>query len=213
MVGVGLSAPADHKALGNRLALVDLRLGHRRLAGVACRLGDERKRHHRCAREVVAGLLIGDVDQRAEAPLGSEHRQRRLHVDAMVARTHRQRVWFGRRQARFEVAVHKQAPDLLIGHGSDQVLDVYAAVAQRATLFVRLGDLGGEGDDAFQARLDLADVFGPRSLHSLSGLDADGGLPSGQAHMVAGSTREYPPHDRCPTAHGSLEEELCQIPS
>ena len=59
------------------------------------------------------------------------------------------------RQARFEAAVDQQAPDLLVGDAADQVLDVDAAVAQRATLFVGLGDLGGEGDDAFEARLDL----------------------------------------------------------
>jgi len=50
--------------------------------------------------------------------------------------------------------VHEQAPDLLVGDRADQVFDVHAAVAQGATRFVRLCDLGGEGDDAFQARLD-----------------------------------------------------------
>ena len=159
VIGVGLAAPADQEALGDRPALVDLRLGHRRLAGFARRLGDERERHHRGAREVVASLLVGDVDQLPEAPLGREHRERRLHVDAVVARAHGQRVRFGGRQAGFEVAVDEQAPDLLVGDGADEVLDVDAAVAQRATLFVGLGDLGGEGDDAFEARLDLQVVI------------------------------------------------------
>ncbi len=155
VVGVGLAAPADQEALGDRRALVDLALRHRRLAGLARGLRDERQRHHRGAREVVARLLVGDVDQLAEAPLRREHRERRLHVDAVVARAHRQRVRFGGRQARLEAAVDQQAPDLLVGDHADQVLDVDAAVAQRATLFVGLGDLGGEGDDAFEARLDL----------------------------------------------------------
>src|ERR1700730_8875603 len=62
---------------------------------------------------------------------------------------------FGRGQAGFEAPIDEQAPDLLIGDGADEVLDIDAAVAQRATLFVGLGDLGGEGDDAFEARLDL----------------------------------------------------------
>ena len=35
---------------------------------------------------------------------------------------------------------------------SDEVLDVDTAVAQRAAVLVRFGDLGLEGDDAFQAR-------------------------------------------------------------
>ena len=64
-------------------------------------------------------------------------------------------VRFGRRQARFEVAVHEQAPDLLVGDVADEFFDVDAAVAQRATLFVGLCDLGRECDDAFEARLDL----------------------------------------------------------
>ena len=155
VIGVGLAAPADQEALGDRRALVDLCLGHRRLARFARGLRDERQCHHRGAREVVAGLLVGDVDQLLEAPLGGEHRERRLHIDAVVAGAHGQRVRFGRRQARLEVPVYQQAPDLLVGNGADQVFDVDAAVAQRATGFVRLCDLGREGDDAFEARLDF----------------------------------------------------------
>ena len=155
VIGVGLAAPADQEALGDRAALVDLALGNGRLADLARRLGDEGEGHHRGAREVVAGLLVGDVDQLAEAPLRREHRQRRLHVDAVIARAHGERVRFSRGKPRLEVAVDQEPPDLLVGDGSDQVFDVHAAVAQRATLFVGLRDLGGEGDDSFEARLDL----------------------------------------------------------
>ena len=42
------------------------------------------------------------------------------------------------------------------GHLADELLDVHAAIAQRAALLVGLGDLGGEGDDAFEAGLDFA---------------------------------------------------------
>ena len=175
MTWSGLASPRQRirKRSGIVAPLSTSRLGHRRLAGFARRLGDERQRHHRGAREVVAGLLVGDVDQLPEAPLGREHRERRLHVDAVVARAHGQRVRFGRGQAGLEAAVDQQAPDLLVGDGADEVLDVDAAVAQRAALFVGLGDLGGEGDDAFEARLDLCVlVTEPRSWHSLSELDA-----------------------------------------
>ena len=55
----------------------------------------------------------------------------------------------GRRQARFEAPVNQQAPDLLVGDLADKVFDVDAAVAQRATLFVGLGNLRGEGHDSF----------------------------------------------------------------
>jgi hypothetical protein len=88
---------SPRQRIRNRFALVDLRLGHRWLAGFARGLGDERERHHRGAGEVVAGLLVGDVDQLPETPLGREHRERRLHVDAVISRPHRQRMRFGRR--------------------------------------------------------------------------------------------------------------------
>ena len=86
---------------------------------------------------------------------GAEHRERRLHVDARVAGADGQRVRLGGRQAGLERAVDEQAPDLLEGHRADEVLDVDAAVAQRAALLVGLGDLGREGDDAFEAGLDV----------------------------------------------------------
>ena len=136
-------------------ALVDLALRNRRLAGSARGLGDEGERHHGRPREVVARLLVGDVDQLAEAPLGREHRERGLHVDAGVARAHGERVRLGGGRPGLKRAVDEQAPHLLVGDGADEVLDVDAAVAQRAALAVGLGDLGGEGDDALEARLDL----------------------------------------------------------
>ena len=61
----------------------------------------------------------------------------------------------GRRQSGQQLAVDEQAPHLLERHVPDQLLDVDAAVAQRATGAVGLGDLGREGDDALEARLDF----------------------------------------------------------
>jgi hypothetical protein len=43
------------------------------------------------------------------------------------------------------VAVDEQAPHLLVGNVPNKFLDVDAAVAQRATLFVGLGYLRREG--------------------------------------------------------------------
>jgi hypothetical protein len=57
----------------------------------------------------------------------------------------------GGRQTGLERAVDQEAPDLLEGHVADDVLDVDAAVAERSAVLVGLGDLGGEGDDAFEA--------------------------------------------------------------
>src|SRR2546421_544136 len=64
----------------------------------------------------------------------------------------RQRI---RKRSGVELAVDEQAPHLLEGDRADELLDVDAAVAQRRALLVGLGDLGGEGDDAFQAALYL----------------------------------------------------------
>ena len=160
VIGVGLAAPAQQEALGDRLGLVDLLLRHGRLAGAACRLRHERQRHHGRTRQVGAGLLVGAVDQLLQAPLGSEHRQAGLHVDARVAGADRQRVGLGRWQARQEGAVDQQAPDVLVGNLADQILDIDTAVAQRAAFFVGLRDLGREGDHAFEAGLNFELRFG-----------------------------------------------------
>ena len=57
----------------------------------------------------------------------------------------------GRRQPWQQRAVDQQSPHLLERDLADQLFDVDAAVAQRAAGSVRLGDLGGEGDDALKA--------------------------------------------------------------
>ena len=164
VIGMGLAAPADEEALGQRGALVDLGLRHPRLAEAARALRDEAQRHDRRAGEVVARLLVGDVDQLLQAPLRGERGDRRLHVDARVTGADRQRVLLGRAEPGREAAVDEQAPDLLVGHRADEVLDVDAAVAQRAALLVGLGDLRRERDDALQPRLHPFDHVG----HSLA---------------------------------------------
>ena len=85
VVGVGLAAPADQESLGDRPRAVDRALRHRGLPHAARRLGDERQRHDRGAREVFARLLVGDVDELPKAPLWREHRERRLNVHAVIA--------------------------------------------------------------------------------------------------------------------------------
>src|SRR6185503_3309413 len=61
----------------------------------------------------------------------------------------------GARHARLEAVVHEEPPDLLVGHMADELLDVDPAIAERAAFLVGLGDLGLEGDDALQARLEV----------------------------------------------------------
>ena len=165
VVRVGLAAPAGQEALGDRGRLVHLALRHRRAADAARGLGHEGERHDRYPGQVVARLLVGDVDHLLEAPLGSEHGQRRLQVHARVAGAHRERVRLGRRQAGVVGAVHEQAPDLLEGHLAHELLDVHSAVAESAALLVRLGDLGLEGDDPLETGRDLNQLSHCASFH------------------------------------------------
>ena len=144
------------------LALSISLCGHHRQADAAGGLRDERHRHDRDVREVVAGLVVVDVEQRLQAPRGREHRDGGLHVDADVAGVDRDRERLGGRQAGVELVVDEQAPDVAEGHLADEVLDVDAAVAQRAALLVGLGDLGLEGDDALESRHEVGHGVLPR---------------------------------------------------
>ena len=152
---VGLAAPADHEALGDGAGLVDLALRHHRLVEAAGRLPDERQGHDGGAGEVVAHLVGVDVERRLEAPHRGEHGERGLDVDAYVPGVHRQGIGLGRRQAGVELVVDEQAPDVAEVDVPDEVVDVDAAVAQRPTLLVRLGDGRLEGDDALEAGLEV----------------------------------------------------------
>src|SRR3954449_8126079 len=51
-----------------------------------------------------------------------------------------QRLRLGRAEAGLERTVDQQAPDALIRHGADELLDVDAAIAQAAALAIGLGD-------------------------------------------------------------------------
>ena len=90
---------------------------------------------------------------------GAEHRERGLHVDADVTGVYRDRERLGGRQAGAELAVDEQRPDVAESHVADEILDVHAAVAERAAVLVRLGDLGLERDDAFESRLKIGHFF------------------------------------------------------
>jgi hypothetical protein len=43
---------------------------------------------------------------------------------------------------------------------ADELLDVDAAIAENAAFAVGLGDLGLDGDDAFEARLEVGHTHG-----------------------------------------------------
>ena len=161
---VGLAAPADHEPLDDRLGLVDLPLRHHRAVQSARGLPDEGQRHDGGTREILAGLGLVDVQQRAETPDRGQLRDRRLHVDPHVAGVHGQRERLRRRQPRLEGVVHEQAPHLAERHPVDEVFDVNAAIAQRAAFPVGLGDLGLEGDHSLQSRFETAGDRGGERL-------------------------------------------------
>ena len=62
----------------------------------------------------------------------------------------------GRRQSRLQLSVDEQPPHLLERDVADELLDVDAAIAQRATRPVRFSDLGRERNYAFEAGLNFA---------------------------------------------------------
>jgi hypothetical protein len=55
-----------------------------------------------------------------------------------------------------QVAVDEQAPDVFVRVLPDELLDVHPAIAEGAALAVGLCDLGLDGDDALEARLEVA---------------------------------------------------------
>ena len=162
---VGIATPPDHEPLDDGAPLVDALLPHHGRGLSVRRLGDEGQGHDRGAGEIVAGLLGVDVEQRPEAPYGRELGESGLRVDPDVSGMHGQWVGLGRRQARVHLVVDEQTPHLAKAHAADEFLNIDAAIAQRATLFVRFGDLGLEGDDAFEA----GDEF--THLHTPAGCD------------------------------------------
>ena len=154
---VGLAAPAEQEPLGGGLALRDdvVRRPARVAVGDARRAGDDRHHLRREPPEVVARLLVGDLVELAELPLAGEARGLGLEVGRRVAGQRRRLVRLGLGHGRVEVVVDEQAPDVLVRVVADELLDVDAAIAERAAFAVGLGDLGLDGDDAFEARLEV----------------------------------------------------------
>ena len=169
---VGLAAPADQELRGGVLALRDL--GVRAPAAcrprAACATIESAAAESRA--EVVARLRGVDVDELAEPPLRAERRQAGLQVGRDRAARILQLDRLGGGMRELDVLVDEQAPDVLERVAADELLDVDAAIAERAAVPVRLGDLRLERDDALEA--------GPKSL----------------ADAVIGANRTATPHAR-----------------
>ena len=154
LLRVGLAAPADQEPRCGVLALRDLGLGDRRLLA-ARSLRDDRQRRAGELREIVARLLVGDVDDLLHPPLRAERRERGLEVGGDRAARVLQLDPVDRLQRRVDVLVDEQPPDVLERVAADELLDVDAAIAERAAVLVRLGDLRLERDDAFEPRAEI----------------------------------------------------------
>ena len=115
VLGVGLAAPLEQEALGGRSALRDrLRGDPVRLAvRDPRRLGRDRDELRREAAEVLARLVVRDVDQLLEIPLGADAGRHRLQIGRRVARQAAALVRLRRRQTGLEALVDEEAPDLL----------------------------------------------------------------------------------------------------
>ena len=102
---------------------------------------------------------VGDVEQRPSPQSGASI----ASADCTSTRTSPECTGSGNGSAGgrpgLNFAVDQQAPHVAVGHLADEVLDVDAAIAQRAAFLVRLGDLGLEGDDALEARLEVGHLF------------------------------------------------------
>ena len=152
VVRVGLSPPAEEELLRRGLTRGDHVVG----SGLTT-FGDRRRfrhdRHHlrRKAGKVITRLGVVDVDDLAELPFAREVRGLGLEVRGSVAAQSLGLVRLRIRHAGLEVLVDEKAPDLLVGHVADELLDVDSPVAKGAALSVGLGDLGLDGDDAFEA--------------------------------------------------------------
>ncbi len=156
--GIGLAAPLEQEALGGDLAPFHHRAVDRPRVAVAetRRLRSDGEHQGGDASEVLARLVVGDVDQLVERPVRTEARRHRLQVGRRVACQVGCGVRLRRRQPGLRRLVHEEAPHLLEVHVADELLDVDAAVAERSTVAIGLRDLRLEGHDALESRLEIA---------------------------------------------------------
>jgi hypothetical protein len=107
--------------------------------------------------------------QLSEPPDSGKAGDLRLRIRGRVAGQLRWLVRLGLGHPRIEALVHEQSPHLLVGHLAHELLDVDAAVAERAAFLVGLGDLGLDGDDAFESRLEVRDLAHPAGRYQARG--------------------------------------------
>jgi hypothetical protein len=166
VVLVDLASPRQEKSLRSGPPLHHRLLRHRLLVAPG-RLCHERERGGRQPAEILLRLVVIDVDQLLQAPASAEHGEPRLEIGHVAAGPDRE-LLVGRRQPRLERVVDEETPHLLERDLADQLLDIDAAIAKRATFSIGLRDLGLERDDALESRLEVVHVLSaPRWLPGL----------------------------------------------
>src|SRR5205085_3336105 len=120
--------------LRRRLAALDDLVGGW-LAPVGNRSGTRDDPHHlrRQPPQVLARLFVANLVQLAELPLAGEARRLGLEICWRVAGQQGELNRLRVRHLRVEVVVDEEPPDVLVRIPTDELLDVDAAVAQRAT--------------------------------------------------------------------------------
>ena len=155
---IGLAAPLEEEAGRGRAARGNQRWVDRSQipVGETSRLGNDRDHGRRKSRQVGVRLPVGDVDQLVKPPRSREMRGCRLEVGRGVAGQILRHVRCRGLKARERLVVDEKPPHLLERNAPDEILDVDSAIAERTAVTIRLGDLGLECDNAFEARLELA---------------------------------------------------------
>ena len=129
LLRVRLAQPGGDEPLDDGRALRNALRRYRRLfaAGRVRRVGQDGRSG---LRQLIPGLLVGDVEQRAEPASGCQQRQRGLHVHPDVAGAEGGRGGVDG-QLGAELVIDQQRPDIVESDRAHQVVDVDAAVPQR----------------------------------------------------------------------------------
>ena len=157
--GIGLAAPLEQEPRRRgRPGGDELGVDRRRVAvGEARRLGDDRDHRRREPCEVVARLRRRRCRSAARAPT-RRRAARSTACRSAGALPVRSRAAYGAAGWRPGSGSSSTSRPQTFSNGTmpDEILDVDPAVAERAAVAVGLGDLRLEGDDALEARLELA---------------------------------------------------------
>jgi hypothetical protein len=64
-----------------------------------------------------------------------------LHIDAHITGVDWKWERLGRWQARIELIIYEQTPDIAEGHAPDEIVDIDTAISERTAFLIGFGDL------------------------------------------------------------------------